>query len=133
MTNSGRSARILVVDPEAFELGIEPLAAEAEHFGGRCAVVVGDLERGFDAEFLDQIGAVADDILERDAADKTCEFADAAGQFLADLGPGLEAAGDGAHGYAIGGAAFTRGGHGGNLYRIFRAIAAAQDRGEIAN
>ena len=48
-----------IAEAVAAQLGIEALAAQAEHFGGRRAVVARQFECGLDAETLDHVGRLA--------------------------------------------------------------------------
>ena len=59
-----------VAQAVATQLDVEALPAEAEHLGGRGAVVAGQLQRRLDAQPLDHVGRLAHQVLQRDAADQ---------------------------------------------------------------
>ena len=70
-----------IAEAVAAQFGVKALAAEAEHFGRRGAVVVGQFQRRLDAQPLDEIGGFAHEVLQRHAADEVDELLDRARQF----------------------------------------------------
>ena len=52
-----------VAQAVAAQLHVQALPAQAEHFGGRCTVVAGQLECGLDAQPLDQVSRFAHESL----------------------------------------------------------------------
>src|SRR5450631_354891 len=46
-------------EPESAKLDVKALSAEAEHFGGRGAVIASQLQRSLDGQLLDHVGGLA--------------------------------------------------------------------------
>ncbi len=67
-----------VADAVTTELGVEALAAEAEHLGRGRPVVLRDRQGRFDAEFFDDVGRLAHDVAQRHPSDEIRHFADGA-------------------------------------------------------
>ncbi len=77
--SAGRSGAVGVVAIEiakavTAQLGVKALPAQAQHFGGGGAIVVGQFERCLNAQPLDHVGCLAHKFLQRDAADEVGEL-----------------------------------------------------------
>lgn len=67
------------------QLGVQTLPAEAQHVRSRGPIVAREFERGFDAQTLDDVGQLPDQILQSHAADELRQLLDRPGKLAPAL------------------------------------------------